>query len=77
MSDIANKIMDDLWANGFVPGDKVLQLIAKHVTPVEQEVERLRAELAVADGDRNTLRVGMAVLIGAARAAGGDDATGQ
>lgn len=43
MSDIANAIMDDLWANGFVPGDKVLQILAKHITPLEQEVGRLRA----------------------------------
>ena len=48
MSDVVNAIMDELWANGFVPGDKVKLLIAKHVVPLEQElaeIERLRAEL--------------------------------
>ena len=45
MSDIANAIMDDLWANGFVPGDKVLQLITKHVVPVEQELAAAREQL--------------------------------
>ena len=52
MSDIANAIIDDLCANGFLPSERVLNLIAKHIVPIEQRLEaaendrQFRADLA-------------------------------
>jgi hypothetical protein len=43
VSDVANAIIDDLVANGFVPGERVLQIIAKHVAPVEQRLAAAEA----------------------------------